>query len=380
MQKRCKKLLICFAFLAVFLGSFLCVVVWVADPFRLWHESFVCKNEFYDDMRYNAKWLIDRSYFDSIVLGSSMLANTSSKEASALLGGEFINLSIWGSDFDERAMVLKYALNKKPLKKVIMNLDLGLFLPFKTGEKNNSYNSYDFLYDDNSLNDWQIYKNIKHLRKILSFSCEENINTDMPSAWTGLKEHMRRFGGVKNWDDGKINAKILTVLAPAVQSKKLLTAQAKEPDYNSLTWHEQNIEKNILSFAKEFKQTEFILLIPPYFIGQNAIFAQTSTQTFILQKAIIKYILEQNLQNVKIYAFGNESFSQNIENYMDLIHYSPQINSLLLRRVASKENILNMQNFNSYWNEFEKISKNFDMMAFYELLFTLKKDENVQKK
>ena len=129
MQKKSRILI--FSFFGVFIVIFFafCAVVWYVDPFRLFHQPFMCKNQVYDDMRYNARWFIKSGDYDSIILGTSMLANTSAKEAAELLGGKFINISIWGSSLEQRAILMNYALKKKPIKKIIISLDRGGLVP-----------------------------------------------------------------------------------------------------------------------------------------------------------------------------------------------------------------------------------------------------------
>ena len=61
--------------------------------------------------------------FDSVVLGSSMAENFSAKEASELLGGTFVNISMAGSLLSERNIVLKHLFNKKVVSNVIISLD-----------------------------------------------------------------------------------------------------------------------------------------------------------------------------------------------------------------------------------------------------------------
>ena len=157
MQKKSRILI--FSFFGVFIVIFsaFCAVVWYVDPFRLFHQPFMCKNQIYDDMRYNARWFIKSGDYDSIILGTSMLANTSAKEAAELLGGKFINISIWGSSLEQRAILMNYALKKKPIKKIIISLDRGGLVPVDVKLDNKVLaNRFDFLYTDNS-NIFKVY-------------------------------------------------------------------------------------------------------------------------------------------------------------------------------------------------------------------------------
>ncbi|CAG9959970.1 hypothetical protein L8T84_03380 [Campylobacter lari] len=91
---------------------FLGVLLYVYDPLQLYHEPWFRKKTYCNDLTIGSKGIIDHNKFDSIIFGTSMLQNTSSFEASSKLGGQFINLSIGGSTFEQRRIILDYILKK----------------------------------------------------------------------------------------------------------------------------------------------------------------------------------------------------------------------------------------------------------------------------
>ncbi|MCW1630108.1 hypothetical protein OLS52_08485 [Campylobacter jejuni] len=76
------------------------------------------------DMRMQARGLILYKDFDSAIIGTSMLENTSAKEANKKLGGNWINLSLGGSTFALRAVILDYLFKHKDIKNIIYSLDI----------------------------------------------------------------------------------------------------------------------------------------------------------------------------------------------------------------------------------------------------------------
>ena len=136
----------------------LLVLVFVADPLQLFNKHSDNKL-LVGNMRQQAAGVINQYKFDSIVLGTSMLENTSSKEASNILGGNFTNISLSGSDFHTRSIVLKYALKNKEIKRVLYSLDGNVL----TGSSISNTSNFDYLYDDNKLNDLKAYINPKYL-------------------------------------------------------------------------------------------------------------------------------------------------------------------------------------------------------------------------
>ncbi|EGO0810583.1 hypothetical protein ITK70_001555, partial [Campylobacter lari] len=92
---------------------FLGVLLYVYDPLQLYHEPWFRDKTYHNDMRIQAKGIIDHNDFDSVILGTSMLENTSVKEASYKLGGRFVNLSMAASTFSERFIILRYLIENK---------------------------------------------------------------------------------------------------------------------------------------------------------------------------------------------------------------------------------------------------------------------------
>ena len=370
MQKKSRILI--FSFFGVFIVIFFafCAVVWYVDPFRLFHQPFMCKNQVYDDMRYNARWFIKSGDYDSIILGTSMLANTSAKEAAELLGGKFINISIWGSSLEQRAILMNYALKKKPIKKIIISLDRGGLVPVNMKLDNKvSANRFDFLYTDNS-NIFKVYMNIKFISKIFSFKCEEDANMDMPSSWM-LKwgdRTKQRFGGLENWiktyKDKDMQTTMQMLSAAAIMALNGYQPQNLLNTYY-LEKYQKDLDNNVLKFAKDYPNTEFVLVIPPYFMAYNSILRFSADGYSALQKELIRYVLNQKLSNIKLYAYDYLDFTYDVGNYMDLGHYSPEINSKILQMLSKKEGELNLSNLDKWWQKYDEAAMNYNFLNFY---------------
>ena len=370
MQKKSRILI--FSFFGVFIVIFsaFCAVVWYVDPFRLFHQPFMCKNQIYDDMRYNARWFIKSGDYDSIILGTSMLANTSAKEAAELLGGKFINISIWGSSLEQRAILMNYALKKKPIKKIIISLDRGGLVPVDVKLDNKVLaNRFDFLYTDNS-NIFKVYMNIKFISKIFSFKCEEDANMDMPSSWM-LKWGDRteqRFGGLENWIKTYKDKDMQTTMQ-MLSSAAIMALNGYQPQNLLNTYYlekyQKDLDNNVLKFAKDYPNTEFVLVIPPYFMAYNSILRFSADGYSALQKELIRYVLNQKLSNIKLYAYDYLDFTYDVRNYMDLGHYSPEINSKILQMLSKKEGELNLSNLDKWWQKYDEAAMNYNFLNFY---------------
>lgn len=71
-------------FLLIVASSFL---IYIFDPYQIFHKSYFYKDKAYDKTIYQDAGIINNYDFDSIIIGSSMLENVSSDEASKRIGG-----------------------------------------------------------------------------------------------------------------------------------------------------------------------------------------------------------------------------------------------------------------------------------------------------
>lgn len=350
------KKMIFWYFLPIFIVGFsFSFVLWFVDPLKLFHKPFICENTIYDSARYSVRGLIDTMDFDSVILGTSMLENTSSKEASDKLGGRFINIAMSGSSFYERKIILNYLFQKKQIKNVLYSLDR-VYVDVKV--------DYEFLYDTFVFDDFKIYLNKKYINYIfntfLNFGEKCAISDfDRPFAW--YKKFPQYFGGIKNFAKNKDNSNMANI----VQSENIVSYKM--------------FDENILYFAKKHPKTNFILFIPPYSRVQSAVYYEE--KVLDIHKSVIKYILEQKLPNIKIYAFDDMDFTTDIANYIDLWHYSEEINSKMLDWIRSNVGLLTLENFDEWWANYEKLVKKFDLEGFKdELQKAMDENQNIESK
>jgi hypothetical protein len=356
-----KALVVIFITSAFISASIFFGVLFVYDPLRIFHKPWKYKEYLQGNMRQQAAGIINNWEYDSIILGTSMLETTSSKEASKELGGKFINISISGSDYFERAIVLNYALKNKNLKRVLFSLDTLSSTNLKEGNKVNTWN---YLYDNNPVNDFKAYINNKYLKCLFSISNKKKCmgtktDFDRPNSWHKSKNSYVRFGGLDNWFNTSNNKQIKSAFKSILGSIEKIRLGKKNIDGN-LKQHILNLQNyfdgNIIKFVSKYSETEFILIIPPYSRIQYAINAQLNISGFERYKASIKYLVRKSKKypNLKIYGWGNHSFLDDISNYKDLHHYEYKINSWMLSAIKRKEGVLTIDDIDSYLDVFTR--------------------------
>lgn len=355
--------------------------LFIQDPLKIFHKPWKHKNYLQSSMREQAAGIINHWDFDSILLGTSMLENTSSTEASKLLGGTFVNISLAGSTFAERKIVLDYTLRTKKIKTVIFTLDeLGALIKEKpkkekkSKEKSYSISNWDYLYDNNPLNDFQAYINDRYLKCIFLFQetkecIGQKVNLDRPNAWYQNIFHFYRFGGLEHWFKVKKNWQVIGTSKLILKGIKAIKAgriyydkNASKKIINSKKYIHDTLETAVL----QYPDTEFIFIVPPYSRLEYAIWAQYEKSTFEIYKATLTYMvtLAQKHKNMKVYAWGTEAFLDDLANYQDLSHYEYKINSWELKAIKENKGLLTLDNIDEYLHIITQKALHYDVLRY----------------
>jgi hypothetical protein len=305
-----------------------------------------------------------------MILGTSILENSSAKEASQKLGGSFVNLSLEGSNFYERSFVLRYALEKKHISRVLYSLD-HLGVASYEGHPGYPIETWAFLYDDDPLNDIRIYLNDKYMKCLRSFSHSDSclgrdVGLDRPNAWFALPMHAARFGGLAHWfradEQPQVKEALQTLhkrLEKIIEGESVATAGVNE----RLAASKAYLDKTLLSLIAQHPETRFDLILPPYSRIVFAMEAQYDKATFQVYKESIRYLVakSQEYPNLRLYGWGDHDFLDAIENYKDLYHFSPAINSWMLDAIRTDEGHLTPEYLESYLAEITKRAESYDL-------------------
>ncbi len=379
-----KKIVFIFFITSFVSAIFFWAVIFYYDPLKILHTPWKYTAYLQNNMRQQALSLIKYWKFDSVIIGTSMLENTSSKEASQYLGGKFINISLSGSDFSERKVVLDYVLKKKKIKKVLYSLDnigivdaTALQSPFKL-------ENWGYLYDENPWNDVKIYLNKKYLKCLFISRSKrrcmgKKVDFDRPNAWYHLENHANRYGGIDNWfkhSNEQIDneyRKVLKIIQNIKKNKKIET----QTIYTRQKEVKKYLDINLLSLIKNYPDTEFILVLPPYLRAQYAMDAQYNKDRFKIYLESVRYLVGQSqvYKNMHIYGWGDYDFLDDIRNYKDFEHYKYTINSWMLHKIDKKEGLLRKQNIDDYLAVFSQKALDYNFDYIYNKLDTYLKKQ-----
>ncbi len=373
-----KALVVLYFFSSILLTAIFFATIYYYDPLKIFHKPYKYKEYLQQNMRQQAAGIINNWDFNSIILGTSMLENTSSKEASRILGGRFVNISLSGSNFWERKLIMDYALRKKTIRTIIYSLDYiggGLVDTSVEITDNADYplSSFRYLYDDNPVNDFNVYLNDKYLKCVFSFKNKNKCmghkaSIDRPNSWYEFPIHSVRFGGLTSWFKARKNPQIKWSFSEIINSVKRIEKGEVKTDKDvdeKIAASKKHLEKTIITYAKQYPDTEFILAIPPYSRIVDAIDAKYNKPRFARIKASIRYLVDVSsyVKNIKVYGWGDSDYPDDISHYKDLAHYHHSFNSLMLQYIKDGQGLLTNDNVDEYLSVFTRKSSEYDIIS-----------------
>ena len=320
------------------------------------------------DLRLSARGIIDFTNFDSAVFGSSLMENTSIKEASEKLGGKWADLAFSASSFNEREILLEHLFKRKQMKQIIYSIE-PFFLMNDKDEDMDNINEYkiariqSLLYKYNTLFDFKHYLNKHTIKCVLKWSkkpeCIGDIELPKFGAW--YIAHKDSFDGFKTWSDDQKKYFIKNI--QYYQNKNFALVNFNKQDLQNY------IERSIFRFVKQNPQTNFYFIIPTHprllYLFPSKIWTKNrSPQQFLHDwQDIMKYFVKKSAKykNVKIYGFDDLDYANNLSNYCDDVHYNIDMNLMQLDAIANGTHILTPENIDEYLQTMENKIKAYDL-------------------
>lgn len=341
-------------------------ILWLYDPLQLFHKPIFRETTFFGDMRLAARGIIRYYDFDSVILGTSMLENTSAKEAGEKLGGKWVNLSLSGSAYNERAVILEYLFGYKKPQKIIYSLESFIIDSIKDSSR------FDYLYDGNPLDDFKIYLNDRFILCALAWreskDCTGNKGLEELLKWFDYKDVKQLFGGFEKWL--KYGKKETIAMLKNIKDTPFVVKK----DNFDLEKQRSYIQTYVLDFVAENPQTQFYFIVPTYSRLSYRIGSDNfDNKVFYNRSLNLKWFVQEleKYPNAKIYGFDTLDYADNVANYKDFTHYNVDMNSLHLDSIRGEKHILDSSNIDSYLKTMEDKIKNYDLKPFIEKAKTI---------
>lgn len=339
-------------------------ILWLYDPLQLFHKPIFRETTFFGDMRLAARGIIWNYDFDSVILGTSMLENTSAKEAGEKLGGKWVNLSLINSSYDERAVILEYLFGYKKPQKIIYSLESFTIASIKDSSR------FDYLYDENPLDDFKIYLNDRFILCALAWreskDCTGNKGLEELLKWFDCEGKL--FGGFEKWL--KYGKKETIAMLKNIKDAPFVIKK----DNFDLEKQRSYIQTYVLDFVAENPQTQFYFIVPTYSrLSYRIGSGDFDNKAFYNRALNLKWFVKEleKYPNAKIYGFDTLDYADDIASYRDFIHYNVDMNSLHLDSIRGEKHILDSNNIDSYLKVMEDKIKNYDLKPFIEKAKTI---------
>lgn len=370
--------------LAVLLSAFILLVcqftaMVLVDPLQLFHKPWFRDDYFIKEMRFQAAGIIRNTEFDSIILGTSMAANFSPREASQIWDTTFVNISPGGSWLSDRSVILKFALARKPIKNAVISLDD--FHGFGERRLSFSVTNYDYLYNENRWDDLKVYLNLKYgnfllCRNIIISSetlCKNTRNLDTVAEWFSFEMNSKRFGGLNRWFESKDNGEVQRALMDIVTKTRAIKNGTMETlnkeDYAKKVQGEQaSFDHYVMHYIKKNPGTRFYLYFPPHSRLSRSLSKKATPSKYSRYIERIRYVVSavERYPNAKAFGFDHLEFTNDIANYMDHSHYHPRFNSAMLRWMKHNDHALTRDNVEAYIKTISELAENYDVVSFGE--------------
>ncbi len=354
MQNKFKNWMIWMVALSV--ASIVAVISFVAivDPYFHYHKPLSIFSYTLENQRYQNDGILKHFDYDAIITGSSMTENFRPSELDALFNVNAIKVPFAGGSFREVNDNLETAFKyNDSIKMIVRGLDYNRL--FDKSE-DRDYDSYPvYMYDNNILNDVFYTLNIDvvfvALQDLIGKSAEGERKIDFDAYSQQKADNLGKVA--VDWGYSRNSMEVAT-------EQRHVT----DEEYETI---KENIEKNVLSLAKEHPETDFYLYFTPYSIAYIDYYYRSGN--LVRQMEAEKYIIEMLLpyENIKLYSFFlQEDVITDMNNYRDTAHHAAPVNSMILQWMHDGIGLITVDNYEEYCQDEYEFFMNFDYDEYFK--------------
>ncbi len=326
-------------------------VVVLFDPFYQYHKPLPGLKAVLTDKEYQCIGTLRTFDYDALIVGSSVCENYNNKWFDNGFGCNSIKaVRSYGATAD-LCYLMDIAFRNRAISKVFYNIDPSS-LQADTETTYESTGCPMYLYDTNPINDWQYWFNKDVLFEKIPYMIAYSFKSDYDE------------GDSYNWAQWKYFGEDMA-LGMYERLEEVSPMMEK-------TRFQEELDGNISLLVNEVEshpETEFTFFFSPYSMlwWENAIRSGERDAVIYNEEKAIEALLKY--ENVKIYYYqADEEIITNLDNYMDMIHFSKDINELICNRMIAKEGEITEDNYIQKLDEMydltEKIRNEYIKMYF----------------
>lgn len=320
------------------LGICVMGIVFIFDPFFHYHKPWFGLKAVLADKEYQVVGTLRHFDYDSLIVGSSVSENNDNTWFDEAFDCKSIKaIRSYGATAD-LCYLLDEAYETHEIKNVFYNLDP----PALSADPEPTYELTGcpmYLYDKNPFNDVEYLLNKDVLFKKIPYMIAQ-------SKFGGYEE-----GKSYNWWQWK---SFNSDMALGNYLRELEVAPML-PENN----FEEVLNENITLLTAQIKahpETTFYVYIPPYAMlwWDNMVRTGELRAYIYNMKKASQTLLAYD--NVRLYFFPQEwEIVTNLENYMDSLHFSPEINELLVEYLRTGRDELTIDNYEEVFDGMETL-------------------------
>lgn len=319
-------LIVLFLFLAA-------AIVVVFDPFYQYHEPWFGLNAVLNDRDNQVVGTIRTFDYDSVLLGSSVAENYDSSFLDASFDCTTLKVIRASGSTADLLYYLDKAHRRQELKNVFWSMDI-FALTASPQITLTSKDTPHYLHTDTVLDDWPYLWNkeilCETIPQMLAFS-QMGMNTQGQAYNWARGKNFSAEGAMRAYDKPKEE----NVFYAAEDSAD--TSAEEVEDAFSMD-EQQNLTENLSMIEEELSMhpdTSYTIIFPPYsMMWWDCGYVNGVLETYFeVLEQTIPVLLTHN--NAKVYFFvSDRDVICNLDNYMDMIHYSPDINQYMLEEIV----------------------------------------------
>lgn len=312
------------------------VIVWIFDPFFHYHKPIRPLKEVLTQAEYQVIGTLKNFEYDSLIAGSSMAENYNNYWFDELYHCKTIKAVKPGANTSDLVYLLNRAYEYKEIKNIFYTLDIAAFT---TTVKEHYVNEGMplYLYNKNPFDDIKYLFNKHVLFKEIPYMIANSFMGDYNE------------GDSFNWAKYK-----------SFDTLHYTPTEEKQEDKN-LEEYKENIDFNLNQLEellKKHPETNFIFMVPPY----SSLWWYEAYMCGDLEYNL--YALEEifnrleGYENAEIHYFqAMEEIVSDLSNYMDLLHFHPDINKRLVELTLSGDYIVTKDNKKEVLENMKKLAE-----------------------
>ncbi len=331
-----KKFIIAVLAVLILIGA----VVVVIDPFYHYHKPWFGLKAVLNDKEYQCIGTLHHFDYDALIVGSSVVENNDNDWFSEAYDCICIKaVRSYGATADLCYLLDEAYESGNDIKKIFYNIDPSS-LNADTEPTYESTGCPMYLYDKNPFNDIQYIFNKGVIMEKIPYMIVNSYIADYDES---LSYNWAKW---KSFDSGSI-------LGLYFRSKEIKPMQDEKI-------YEEKLQGNIELLTAEVEkhpETQFYFYFPAYsMLWWDGIYRNGETDAYIYsEKEMVKALLKYD--NAEVYYFQNEpEVITNLENYLDTIHFSPDINKLMLDQMVAGEYRMTSENYEEMLDDMKAFS------------------------